>query len=168
MLPPIGIVYELDFNMNFGIGHQVGKNVIHALTTSNSETIIGYRVWQLFTTEDSRAGYEEYFMNGTIFQSSMDPYTQKCVSFFSRSADCTGWLNTGILQWDNRCKLSGGEASSNSVAKMTVWVGTTDLKRPIKMNVSVIDDNSPEEMLLTFQFTSKTEGKILPNIKCDS
>lgn len=167
MLPSIGIVYNMSFVATFGTSHQTGHYILHALTASNSQTIIGYRAWQLYTIENARVGYEEYHLNGTNFQSTSDPITQECISVFSNRANCTGWLNTEITRWDNRCAMSGFEVPIGMTSKITVIADTLDLKRPVKMDLSITMENS-EETQITFRFTSKTEGTTFPNIKCSN
>ncbi|UJR15537.1 hypothetical protein I4U23_002476 [Adineta vaga] len=167
MLPPIGIIYTLPFDATVDATQLSGDYVIYALTSSNSQTIIGYRAWQLYTIENTRIGYEDYYLNGTIFHSTRNSVTQECMSVFSRTANCTGWMNTEIKRWDNRCIMSGDELPPNSAAKMTVFADTTDLTRPVKMHVSMMSDISSEGTQIMFQFTSKMQGNIVPNVKCD-
>ena len=166
MLPPIGTIYNFTFN---GIVNTVplsGIYAIQAVTSEDKTTIIGYRLWQGYLGESNEIVYTVSYTNGTGFQAFVDPKTQECNSVYPQKIDCTGWLNANILAWDNVCvNLSTEEYKS--VAKMTVDADASDIKRPVKLNITITMDGSPHPIVATYQFSSEIEGKTFPSVKCD-
>jgi hypothetical protein len=165
MLPPIGITYNITFNAVVNTIPLSGVYAIQAVTTQDMKTIIGYRMWQGYSGEISEIVYTVSYTNGTGFQASVDPKTQECSDMYPQKINCTGWSNTNILKWKNLCvNLSTEEFKS--VARMTVDTDASDSKRPLNLDITITTDGSPYTISANYHFSSQTEGKLFPAVKC--
>ncbi|CAF1230404.1 unnamed protein product [Rotaria sordida] len=165
MLPPIGITYNITFK---GVTNTIpvsGVFAIQTVTTQDEKAIIGYRLWQGYTGQTNEVIYTVSYTNGTGFQASVKPDTQECISVYPQQISCTGWSSANNLIWKNLCSDLSTE-ESKSIAKMTVDADASDLKRSVSLNITITMDSLPYKLFSTYQFSSKTEGKIFPHVKC--
>ena len=165
MLPPIGITYNLTVNAIVNEVPLSGIYAIQAITTQDMKTTIGYRMWQGYSGEINEIVYTVSYKNGTGFQAAVDPRTHQCENIYHQRINCTGWSNINILRWNNLC-IDHSTEEYHSIARMTVDADASDLKRPVSLNVTITTDGSPYTIIATYQFSSKTEGKNFPSVKC--
>lgn len=165
MLPPIGTTYNITFNGVVNTIPLSGVYAIQAVTTQDKKITIGYRLWQGYSGEVNEIVYTVSYTNGTGFQASINPDTQECISVYPQQINCTGWSNTNSLRWNNLC-LDLSTEEYKSVARMTVDADASDLKRPVSLNITITTDGSPYNLFAGYQFSSKTEGKNFPSVKC--
>ncbi|CAF1383919.1 unnamed protein product [Rotaria sordida] len=165
MLPPTGITYNMTFKGVVNTVPLSGIFAIQTITAQDEKTIIGYRLWQGYTGETNEVVYTVSYTNSTGFQASVDPDMQECISTYPQQINCTGWSSTNILRWNNLCSDLSTE-EYKSIAKMTVDTDASDFTRPVSLNITITTQDSPYRLFSTYQFSSKTEGKVFPHVKC--
>ena len=162
MLPPIGTVHKLTFT---GFVNKVFVSGVFAITaiTGGAKTIIGYRLWQEYSSTNEII-YTVSYTNGTSFQASVDLDTRKCDNVYPQKINCTGWSNDNT-RWNNLCDNFSTE-EFKSIARMTVDADSFDFKTPAGLNITITTDGSPYDIIATYQFHSTIRGKVFPSSKC--
>ncbi|CAF3085983.1 unnamed protein product [Rotaria socialis] len=166
MLPPIGHTYNVSFTGTAVTTPVAGVYSIQAVTANNQETIIGYRLWEGYTRDTREILYTVSYSNGTSFQAGVDPDTGKCFAAERLDVNCTGWSSTDVLKWNNKC-LEKSKQEPKSSTKMIVQADTSNLRRPIGLNLTITIEGTPIPLFSTFQFSSETKGKHFPHVKCN-
>jgi hypothetical protein len=166
MLPPIGTTYNFTFDGLINTMRVSGIYAIEPVVDQDMKTIIGYRNWQSYTGEFTGIFYGVSYENGSYPQALVDPKTQECINVFVETLDCTGWLNTKIVQWDSRCSIVRIDPPVTGDMSLTLHASNSDLKRPVDFIGTVSISGSPDKTTITYNFLSKVEQKNFPYIKC--
>ncbi|CAF0940718.1 unnamed protein product [Rotaria sordida] len=166
MLPSIGTTFNFTFNGLLNTMHVSGIYTIQPVIDQDMKTIIGYRNWQLYTGEYSGIFYGVSYNNGTYLQALIDPNTQECNNVFAEIVNCTNWLNTEIIRWDNQCSIVRVDSPISGEMSLTLDASECDLTRPEKFSATATMSGSPDKTTITYRFLSKIEQKNFPYIKC--
>jgi hypothetical protein len=166
MLPPIGTTFNFTFDGALGALQVSGIYTIQPVIDHDMKTIIGYRNWQSYTGQFNGTFYGVSYKNGTYPQALINPNTQECENVFSETVNCTGWSNTAIIRWDNRCSIVRTDSPVTGDMSLTLYASKSDSKRPVNFIGITSISGTPVNMTVIYNFLFKTEQKNFPYIKC--
>jgi hypothetical protein len=166
MLPSIGTTFNFTFDGLISTMRVSGVYSIQPVIDQDMKTIIGYRNWQSYTGDFNGTFYGVSYENGTYLQALIDTNTQECINVFSEIMNCTSWLNIQIVRWDSRFSFIRVDSPITGDMTMTLRASTSDLKRPVSFTTIASITGVPDKTTITYDFSSKTEVKAFPYVKC--